>query len=117
MNDKGIQTRAFGDSGPLISSVGLGGEGVLRTYGKADEARAVILEALKQGITYFDSARAYAGSQEYYGTIWSKDPELRDRVFQASKSASRDRKVLWRTWRTPLQRWGPTGWTSGRSTT
>ena len=92
MNDKGIQTRAFGDSGPLISSVGLGGEGVLRTYGKADEARAVILEALKQGITYFDSARAYAGSQEYYGTIWSKDPELRDRVFQASKSASRDRE-------------------------
>ena len=92
MNNKGIRTRTFGDNGPLISSVGLGGEGVLRTHGKAEEATAVIQEALAQGITYFDSARAYAGSQEYYGTIWSKNPELRDGVFQASKSASRDRQ-------------------------
>jgi aryl-alcohol dehydrogenase-like predicted oxidoreductase len=52
----------------------------------------VIQEALRQGITYFDSARAYAGSQEYYGTVWTRQPELRDRVFQASKSASRDRE-------------------------
>ena len=87
-----IQTRTFGREGPQITAVGLGGEGILRTYHKTDEARAVIQEALAQGVTYFDSARAYAGSQEYYGTVWSKDPALRDGVFQASKSASRDRK-------------------------
>jgi aryl-alcohol dehydrogenase-like predicted oxidoreductase len=92
MNEHGIQTRTFGRNGPPITAVGLGGEGILRTHGKTEAARAVIREALEQGITYFDSARAYAGSQEYYGTIWSQNPELRNGVFQASKSASRDRE-------------------------
>jgi aryl-alcohol dehydrogenase-like predicted oxidoreductase len=92
MSDKQIRTRTFGRDGPSITAVGLGGEGILRTYGKTEVARAVIQEALEQGITYFDSARAYAGSQEYYGKIWSKNPELRNGVFQASKSASRDRE-------------------------
>jgi aryl-alcohol dehydrogenase-like predicted oxidoreductase len=93
MGNAQIQTRTFGRNGPSITAVGLGGEGVLRTYGKTEAARAVIQEALTQGITYFDSARAYAGSQGYYGTIWSQNPELRNRVFQASKSASRDREA------------------------
>jgi aryl-alcohol dehydrogenase-like predicted oxidoreductase len=91
MKETGIQTRTFGRNGPSVTAVGLGGEGILRTYGKTEAARAVIREALSQGITYFDSARAYAGSQEYYGTVWSQHPELRDGIFQASKSASRDR--------------------------
>jgi len=86
-----MQTRTFGKDGPKITSVGLGGEGVLRTYRKTEAARAVIQEAFAQGITYFDSARAYAGSQEYYGTVWSRHPETRKGIFQASKSASRDR--------------------------
>lgn len=92
MDNTQIRTRTFGRDGPSITAVGLGGEGILRTYGKTEVARAVIQEALEQGITYFDSARAYAGSQEYYGKIWSKNPELRNGVFQASKSASRDRE-------------------------
>lgn len=92
MSKTGIQTRTFGKDGPSVTAVGLGGEGILRTHGKTEAARAVIQEALTQGITYFDSARAYAGSQEYYGTVWSQHPELRDGIFQASKSASRDRE-------------------------
>lgn len=92
MSNLQIETRTFGSQGPPVTAVGLGGEGVLRTHGRTDEARAVIQEALKQGITFFDSARAYAGSQEYYGTFWKRDPGLRNRVFQASKSASRDRE-------------------------
>jgi aryl-alcohol dehydrogenase-like predicted oxidoreductase len=92
MGDTSIRTRTFGRDGPSITAVGLGGEGILRTYGQTEDATAVIREALEQGITYFDSARAYAGSQEYYGTVWARHPELRDRVFQASKSASRDRE-------------------------
>ena len=36
--------------------VGLGGEGILRTHGRASEARHVIHEAIDQGITHFDSA-------------------------------------------------------------
>jgi len=57
-----IRTRAFGRDGPSITAVGLGGEGILRTHGNTEAAAAVIREALGQGIAYFDSARAYAGS-------------------------------------------------------
>jgi len=51
----------------------------------------VIQEAIDQGITYFDTARAYAGSEGYYGEVWSRNPEIRRGIFQASKSAKRDR--------------------------
>ncbi len=72
--------------------VGLGGEGVLRTYSQAVEAREVIKAAINCGITYFDSARVYADSEVYYGSVWRKSPKMRSGIFQASKSASRDRK-------------------------
>ncbi|MCE5337272.1 MAG: aldo/keto reductase [Methanomicrobiaceae archaeon] len=81
--------RRFGKTGREVTPVGLGGEGVLRTYGRHAEAKAVIMEALNQGITYFDSAKVYAGSEDYYGEVWVSHPDLRAPVFQASKSASR----------------------------
>ena len=49
--------------GIKISKVGLGGEGVLRTYGSMSQARTVIKKALDSGITYFDSARVYSDSE------------------------------------------------------
>ncbi len=85
-----ITTRLFGKSGPLVTQVGLGGEGVLRTYGREQEAKAVIEQAAAQGITYFDSAQAYAGSQGYYGNFWRGHAQLRTGIFQTSKSAARD---------------------------
>ncbi len=85
----GLKKRRFGKTGREVTSVGLGGEGILRTYGRHAEARVVIMEALSQGITYFDSAKAYAGSEDYYGEVWRDSPDLRAPVFQASKSASR----------------------------
>jgi aryl-alcohol dehydrogenase-like predicted oxidoreductase len=63
-----------------------------RTYGRTPEALAVIEEAADQGITYFDSARAYVGSEGYYGSFWAKHFDLRDKIFQTSKSASRDKE-------------------------
>ena len=74
-----ITTRLFGKTGPSVTQVGLGGEGVLRTYNREPEAKAVIEEAAIQGITYFDSAQAYAGSQGYYGEFWSRHSDLRSR--------------------------------------
>jgi aryl-alcohol dehydrogenase-like predicted oxidoreductase len=50
----------------------------------------VIEQAVAQGITYFDSAQAYAGSQGYYGNFWRGHRELRSGIFQTSKSAARD---------------------------
>ncbi|KAF5088510.1 MAG: aldo/keto reductase [Methanoculleus horonobensis] len=85
----GLTRRRFGKTGREVTRVGLGGEGILRTYGQHAGANAVIMEALDQGITYFDSAKVYAGSEEYYGEVWRNRPDLREPVFQASKSACR----------------------------
>jgi len=85
-----ITTRLFGRSGPPVTQVGLGGEGVLRTYGREQEAKAVIEQAAALGITYFDSAQAYAGSQGYYGNFWRGHQDKRSGIFQTSKSAARD---------------------------
>ena len=84
-----IATRLFGKSGPAISQVGLGGEGVLRTFGRSQEAKAVIEAAAAQGITYFDTAPAYSGSQSYYGSFWQSHYPIRVSIFQTSKSAER----------------------------
>jgi aryl-alcohol dehydrogenase-like predicted oxidoreductase len=92
MNDRMMQFRAFGKTGIQVSIVGLGGEGILRTYDREKASRAVIGEALAQGVTYFDCARAYAGSEGYYGLVWSAHPDLRTGIFQAGKSAERTRK-------------------------
>ena len=40
---------------------------MLRTHGRMAEAIAVIHRALDQGVTYCDTAPAYAGSLDYYG--------------------------------------------------
>ena len=86
-----MPTRIFGKTGIEVTVTGLGGEGVLRTHGQEDDARRVIREAVAQGITYFDCARAYAGSETYYGQIWSKHPEDRAGIFQAGKSGARSK--------------------------
>jgi aryl-alcohol dehydrogenase-like predicted oxidoreductase len=101
-----IRTRPLGKTGVNPSIVGLGGEGVLRTFGKSTAAKAVIDEAVRQGITYFDSARAYAGSEGYYGAYWPYHREARARVFQTSKSASRDREGALKDLRTTLRTMG-----------
>jgi len=91
MNHKSIETRKFGSTQQDVTRTGLGGEGVLRTHGRIREAREVIQEAIDQGINYFDSARVYADSELYYGYIWKEHPEMRAKIFQTSKSASRDK--------------------------
>jgi len=70
--------------------VGLGGEGILRTEGRVTQALAMLKAAYESGIRYYDSAPAYAGSEEYYGHYWAQNPTGRDTTFQASKSAQRD---------------------------
>lgn len=81
-----IPTRRLGNTGVDVTCLGLGGEGVLRTFGQNKAARAVILAALEQGITYLESARAYDGSEAYYGQSLGA---WRDKVFLASKAHDR----------------------------
>lgn len=76
----------FGASGPPVSRLGLGGEGVLRSFGRAAEAAGVIEAALDAGITYFESARAYGGSEGYLGASLAA---RRASIFLASKAHDR----------------------------
>lgn len=102
----GLTRRRFGKTGREVTLVGLGGEGVLRTYGRRTEAYTVIMEALDQGVAYFDSAKVYAGSEDYYGEIWRNRPDLRASVFLASKSASREHADAEMDLQETLQRMG-----------
>lgn len=101
-----MKTTLLGKTGTKVSVVGLGGEGVLRTYKRYKEAQRVIHEALQQGITYYDCARVYSDSELYYGTVWKDNPELRGSIFQTSKSASRDRDGALNDLSASLQRLG-----------
>jgi aryl-alcohol dehydrogenase-like predicted oxidoreductase len=89
MHPSSIPNVIFGSTGRRVTRVGLGGEGVLRTNGRVAEAREVIRTAIDAGIGYFDSARVYADSELYLGSVWEADPAARQQVFQASKSAVR----------------------------
>ena len=87
-----LPTTSFGITTQQVTVVGLGGEGVLRTFGRRNQAAAVIHQALEMGIKYFDSARVYADSEVYYGSMWGDRKEARLKIFQTSKSASREKK-------------------------
>ncbi|MFL5733363.1 MAG: aldo/keto reductase [Chloroflexia bacterium] len=86
---KQIGTRALGKTGVEVSSFGLGGEGVLRTWAREAEAVELIWRALELGVTYFDCAHDYAASEDYHGAVWGQHPRLREQVFLSSKSAER----------------------------
>jgi predicted aldo/keto reductase-like oxidoreductase len=84
-----ILKRKLGKTGVEVTILGLGGEGVLRTDGYEKEAYALINKAIDLGINYFESARAYSGSEGYYGLALK---ERRKEIFLNSKSHARDKR-------------------------
>jgi predicted aldo/keto reductase-like oxidoreductase len=78
----------LGQTGWAVTQFALGGEGVLRTYGRLAEAVAVIHRALDHGVNYCDTAPAYASCLDYYGAALG---ERRRDVFLASKTHDRTR--------------------------
>jgi aryl-alcohol dehydrogenase-like predicted oxidoreductase len=85
----GILKRRLGKTEIDVTILGLGGEGILRTYGYEKESYALINRAIDIGINYFESARAYSGSETYYGLALK---ERRKEIFLASKSHARDKR-------------------------
>lgn len=83
-----LPRRILGRTGVPITLFGLGGEGVLRTYGEERAAARVITRALDRGVNYCDTAPAYAGSLDYYGATLG---ERRKDIFLASKTHDRTR--------------------------
>lgn len=84
-----IPKRKLGKTGVEVTILGLGGEGVLRTYGYERAAYELINRAIDLGINYCESARAYSGSEAYYGLALR---ERRHEIFLTSKSHARDKK-------------------------
>jgi aryl-alcohol dehydrogenase-like predicted oxidoreductase len=99
--------RLLGRTGAQVLAVSLGGEGILRTTGRAKEAVPVILEALRLGVRYCDTAPAYQQSQDYYGEAFRQaGPGARDGVFLASKTHERKRDGALRLLDDSLRRLG-----------
>ncbi len=83
-----LPRRELGKTGVSVTIMGLGGEGVLRTHGYEAQAYDLINRALDLGVGYFESARAYDGSESYYGLALK---ERRNDIFLTSKSHARDK--------------------------
>ena len=81
-----LPQQILGRTGHSATRLGLGGEGVLRTFDHDREAQAVIEAALAAGINYFETARAYSGSEAYLGRGLKGH---RDQIFLTSKSHGR----------------------------
>ncbi|WP_437980988.1 aldo/keto reductase [Sorangium sp. So ce117] len=100
-------SRTLGRTGAQVEPVSLGGEGILRTTGRHREAVPVILEALRLGVRYCDTAPAYQQSQDYYGEAFrAAGPKAREQVFLASKTHARDRDGALRLLDDSLRRLG-----------
>ncbi len=82
----GLAKRPLGKTGVEVTILGMGGEGILRTFGQEQETVSLINRAIDLGVTYFESARAYSGSESYYGMALK---ERRRDIFLASKSHER----------------------------
>jgi aryl-alcohol dehydrogenase-like predicted oxidoreductase len=101
--------RELGRTGAQVLAISLGGEGILRTTGRARDAVPVIVEALRLGVRYCDTAPAYAQSQDYYGAAFREaGPRARPAVFLASKTHERTRDGALRLLDDSLRRLGTT---------
>jgi len=100
-------TRVLGKTGRPVEAVSLGGEGALRTVGRSADAVPVVLEALRGGVRYCDTAPAYAESQDYYGEAFRRaGAGARDRVTLATKTHVRGRDGALRLLDESLRRLG-----------
>ncbi len=88
-----IPKRPLGRTGEQATIFGLGGEGVLRSTGRMNEAVDVIQRALDLGVNYYDSAPAYANCLDYLGEALG---DRRSDVFVASKTHERSRDGAFR---------------------
>ncbi|MCC7382045.1 MAG: aldo/keto reductase [Deltaproteobacteria bacterium] len=105
--EAGSRLRPLGKTGQQVLPFSLGGEGVLRTVGRSKEAVAVILEALRLGVRYCDTAPAYSQSQDYYGEAFREaGAGARDKVLLASKTHDRSRDGSLRLLQDTLRRIG-----------
>jgi predicted aldo/keto reductase-like oxidoreductase len=81
-----MEYRLDKNSGNRLSILGFGCMRFPKALGGIDarKTEALIMEAIRGGINYFDTAWIYPGSEEILGTVLEKN-KVRDRVFIATK--------------------------------
>jgi predicted aldo/keto reductase-like oxidoreductase len=81
-----VPTRPFGRSGVDVSALSLGG------MFDIPNNQLLLRQALKWGVTYWDTADCYGGgkSEEGIGKFFSRNSDSRQRVFLVTKSDRRD---------------------------
>jgi aryl-alcohol dehydrogenase-like predicted oxidoreductase len=89
-----VRYRRLGSSGPLVSTLGLGASQFGRVC-DLEQTRRVVDVALDVGITFVDTAEAYAGSEELLGKVLKG---RRQHVTLSSKFGH--------PWTNPEGRWG-----------
>jgi predicted aldo/keto reductase-like oxidoreductase len=81
-----VPKRPFGQTGVNVSMLGLGGSGYVTS------SELFLRQAIKMGVTYWDTAETYGRgkSEEGIAKHFTKHPEDRKKVFLVTKSQSRD---------------------------
>ena len=95
-----VPTRPFGKSGVAVSTLALGG-----TYNLTSR-QLLLKQALKLGVTYWDTANSYSGgnSERGIGKYFARYPGDRQKVFLVTKSGSSDPNDLTGHLHTSLER-------------
>jgi predicted aldo/keto reductase-like oxidoreductase len=95
-----VPTRPFGKTGVQVSCLALGGMFDIPSN------QLMLKQALKWGVTYWDTADCYGGgkSEKGIGKFFSRYPETRKKVFLVTKSDARDPKGMTRLLNRSLER-------------
>jgi predicted aldo/keto reductase-like oxidoreductase len=95
-----VPTRPFGKTGVNVSILGLGGSGSL------PYSQLLFRQAIKMGVTYWDTAETYGRgrSEKGIGEHFARHPDDRKKVFLVTKSHSRDVDGLSRSLGRSLER-------------
>ncbi len=95
-----VEKRMFGKSGINVSMLSLGG------MFDIPNSQLLLKQALKWGVTYWDTAHIYGSgrSEKGFGKFFSKYPKQREQIFLVTKSTSRTRWGLSRDLASSLER-------------
>ncbi len=95
-----VPTRPFGGSGVQVSMLSLGGMFDIPSN------QLLLKQALRWGVTYWDTADCYGGgrSEKGIGKFFKRYPEKRSQVFLVTKSDRRDPKGMTRLLERSLER-------------
>lgn len=93
-----MQKTKLGKTGMEVSRVGFGVLPLQRV--SKDEAKRILVKAFENGITFYDTARAYSDSEEKIGFALSS---VRKQIIIATKTHAEDPKTFWQHLETSLQ--------------